>query len=102
VTPSDDDARARRGFALAVAGVVGVPVLVAVVAVVPQGWRKVVFVAGLAAVGAACLWGGVMARSAIGGATAHRGRAIVGTLLGFIVGVTAAVFSFWTLVSLAL
>src|SRR5512141_1222426 len=102
VTPSDDDARARRGFALAVAGAIGIPVLVAVVAALPQGWRKAVFVAGLAAIVAVCLWGGAMARSALGSASTHPARAIVGTFVGFIVGVTAAVFLFWTLASLAL
>jgi hypothetical protein len=99
---SADDAHARQGFALALAGAVGVPVLVAIVAVLPQGWRKAVFVLGLAAVATASLWGGAVARSAMGSRTAHRGRAIVGTFLGLILGVTAAVFLFWTLVSLAL
>jgi uncharacterized membrane protein YfcA len=102
VTPSDDDARARRGFGLALVGAIGIPVLVAVVAALPQGGRKAVFVVGLAAIAAVCLWGGAMARSALGTTTTHRGRAIVGTFVGFIVGVTAAVFLFWTLVSLVL
>jgi hypothetical protein len=102
VTPPEDDARARRGFALALGGAVGVPVLVALVAVLPQGWRKAVFVGGLTIVGGTCLWGGVLARSAIGTPIAHRGRAVVGTFLGLILGVTVAVFLFWTLVSLAL
>jgi uncharacterized membrane protein YfcA len=101
VTPPDD-ARARRGFALALAGAIGIPVLVAVVAAAPQGWRKAVFVVGLAAIAGACLWGGTMARSALGSGITRPGRAIVGTFVGFIVGVTAAVFLFWTLVSLAL
>jgi hypothetical protein len=102
VTPSDDDVRARRGFALALAGSVGVPVLVGLLATLPQGSRKAVFVLGLSAVGGACLWGGALARTAMTGATAHRGRAVIGTFLGFFLGVTAAVFLFWTLVGLVL
>jgi uncharacterized membrane protein YfcA len=101
VTPADD-AHARRGFALALGGAAGIPVLVVLVAVLPQGWRKAVFVVGLAAVGAVCLWGGAVARSAIGAPTSHSGRAVVGTFLGLILGVTAAVFVFWTLVTLVL
>lgn len=102
MTHPDDDGRAGRGLALAVTGALGIPVLVAVVAAVPQGWRKAVFVVGLAAIAGTCLWGGAMARSALGGGTTHPARGIAGTLVGFIVGVTAAVFLFWTLVSLAL
>jgi uncharacterized membrane protein YfcA len=102
VTSTDDDARARRGFALTLGGAAGIPILVALVAWLPQGWRKAVFVAGLAAVAGACLRGGAVARSAIGAPTPYRGRAIVGTFLGLILGLTAAVFLFWTLVSLAL
>jgi hypothetical protein len=95
-----DDARARRGFALALAGAGGIPVLVAVLVALPQAWRTTVFVLGLAGIGAVCIWGGAMARSALTASTTHRGRAVVGTFLGLILGVTAAVFLFWTLVSL--
>jgi hypothetical protein len=102
VIPSDDDVRARRGFALALAGWIGVPVLVGLLAALPQGSRKAVFVLGLAAVGGACLWGGALARAAMMGATAYRGRAVAATFLGFFLGVTAAVLLFWTLVGMVL
>ncbi len=95
-----DDERARRGFALALAGAVGIPVLVAVLVALPQGWRKAVFVVGMAAVCAASLRGGTMARTAMLGTTGRRGLAVAGTFLGLILGVTTAVFLFWTLVSL--
>jgi hypothetical protein len=102
VTPSVDDVRARRGFALALAGVIGVPVLVGLLTVLPHGWRKAVFVLGLAATGGAGLLGGALARSAMAGTTALRRHAVVGAFLGFFLGVTAAVFLFWTLVSLVI
>lgn len=83
---------------LAVAGLLLAPALLVLLAAVPQGARKVVYVAGLGLVATVSIAGGVMARAALGAGTARTGRAIAGAMLGLTFGVTAAVLGFWTLV----
>jgi hypothetical protein len=99
---TDLDVRARRGFAWALAGAAAVPGLVGVLVLAPEGLRTAIFLSGLVLIAAAGLRGGTLAWPAMMGATAHRVRAVVGTLLGLILGVTAAVFLFWILVFLTL
>ena len=85
---------------LAVAACLLFPVSLAVVAAVPHGARAAIFVCGLAAIAAAGLWAGATGRRATTAGTAHPGRAILGTILGFVVGATAAMMTVWALIGL--
>ena len=99
---SAPDVDARRGLRLAALGVAGIPVTAVSIAVVPVGAREAVYLAGLAAIAATAIAGGVLGRRALSAGTALRARAIAGAILGFWVGMTAAVLWFWTLVGVAL
>ena len=75
--------------------------LILLVVVVPQGWRLAIYLTGLFAIAGVAIWGGLLARRALVGGTSLTVRAIAGMWLGLTVGVTAAVFTLWTLVGLA-
>jgi hypothetical protein len=96
---SESDPDARRGLRLAALGAAGIPVTAALVAVAPVGARGAVYLAGLAAIAAISMTGGTLGRRALSAGTALRGRAFAAALLGFWLGVTAAVLWFWTLVA---
>ena len=85
---------------LAVGACLLFPATLAMVAAVPPGARAATFVGGLTAIAAAGLWAGATGRRASTAGTAHLGRAIVGTILGFVVGATAAMMAVWALIGL--
>jgi hypothetical protein len=97
----DPDRSARRGWLLALASVPAVPVLILLVVVVPQGWRLAIYLTGLFAIAGVAIWGGLLARRGLVGGTSLTVRAIAGMWLGLTLGVTATVFTLWTLVGLA-
>ena len=96
------DHDARRGLRLALIGLGAIPVTIVLVGLAPHRLRAGVYLAGLAAVAAVSILGGVLARRALSADTAFRARALAGAILGFWIGITAAVLWFWTLVGVAL
>jgi len=100
--PSAADADARLGLWLAIVGTGLLPVTLLVIGASPQGARAALFLMGLCATATVCIWGGVVARRALSGGTAHPARAMAGAILGLVVGVTAAIVAFWSFVGLVL
>jgi hypothetical protein len=89
------DLNARRGLWLSLIGVVLLPVAMSAIALFPQGgWRRAVYILGLAAVAAVSLTGGTMARRALSAGTKLRTRAMAGAAIGLWVGLTAAIMCF--------
>ena len=89
------DLNARRGLWLSIGGVLLLPVAMSAIALFPQGgWRRAVYVLGLAGVAALSLTGGTMARRALAAGTPLRVRAGVGAAIGLWVGITAAILCF--------
>jgi len=87
---------------LALIGLGAIPLMIVLVALAPHRLRADVYLAGLGAVAIVSIVGGARARRALSAGTALRARAIAGAILGFWVGMTAAVLWFWTLVGVAL
>jgi hypothetical protein len=85
-----------------VLGAAAIPATAVLIAITPNGARGVVYLAGLAAVAAISILGGSMGRRALSDGTSLRARAVVAAMLGFWLGITAAVLWFWTLVAVAL
>jgi hypothetical protein len=96
VPDPDDDA--RLGLRLALIGLGGVPLTIVLVGLAPHGLRAGLYLVGLGAVALVSLVGGFRGRRALGAGTALRARAIAGAILGFWLGITAAVLWFWTVV----
>ena len=94
------DRLARRGLLLALACVLASPILVVLLTAAPAGWRRAIFLVGLAGIAALAIWAGLMARKALVDGTALTWRASAGMWIGLTLGVTAAVFTLWTLVGL--
>ncbi len=84
------DAAARRGLLFALGAIALLPVIVAVVAVVPQGARGAVFELGLVGAAALAIWGGVVARHALQAGTGRPTTAYAGAIVGLVVGITIA------------
>ena len=101
VIPAPDD-DARRGLNLALIGLGAIPLTIALVSLSPHRLRAAVYLAGLGAAAVVSIVGGARARRALSAGTALRARAIAGAILGFWLGITAAVLWFWTLVGVAL
>ena len=111
-TPCDDaavvtsipapDEDARLGLRLALIGLGAIPLTIVLVGLAPHRLRAGVYLAGLATVAVVSVFGAVRARRALSAGTALRARAIAGAILGFWLGITAAVLWFWTLVGVAL
>jgi hypothetical protein len=101
-TVSTPDADARRGLLLATAGVAAIPVTGAVLAATPTGARAAVYVVGLAAIAALSFAAGLAGRRALSAGTVLRARALIATIVGLWLGLTAGVLCFWTLLALAL
>jgi hypothetical protein len=95
---TDADHLARRGSALALAGLLALPLVVALVAVTPEAFRKALFFSGIAASAALSLAGGLSARSAVTAGTALSVRAWAGAIVGLSVSATIALFFAWSLV----
>jgi hypothetical protein len=100
VTAADADARA--GLWLAVVGAGLLPITVIAVGLVPEGARWWVLLVGLSMVATLSIRGGLLARRALVAGTVHRARAIVGAVLGLLVGATAAMLAAWAFVGLVL
>jgi hypothetical protein len=97
----DPDDDARLGLRLALIGLGGVPLTIVLVGVAPHGLRAGLYLVGLGAVALVSLVGAARGRRALSAGTALRGRAIAGAILGFWLGITAAVLWFWTVVGVA-
>jgi hypothetical protein len=97
----DPDNDARLGLRLALIGLGGVPLTIVLVGVAPRGLREGLYLVGLGAVALVSLEGAAQGRRALSAGTALRGRAIAGAILGFWLGITAAVLWFWTVVGVA-
>jgi hypothetical protein len=95
------DANARLGLWLSIVGVGLLPITLLAVGASPQGARAAVFLMGLAATATLSIWGGLTARGALSVGTTHPVRAMIGAILGLLVGVTAALVAIWSLVGLA-
>jgi hypothetical protein len=100
VKPGDADA--VRGLLLALGGTLLLPIVIAAVAVSPQGARAWVFELGCIGAAAVALWGGVYARRALTVGTDRTAIAMIASVIGFVVGVTTALMAFWALIGLAL
>ena len=83
-------------------GLGAIPLTIALVGLSPHRLRAGVYLAGLGAAAIVSIVGGARARRALSAGTALRARAIAGAILGFWLGITAAVLWFWTLVGVAL
>ena len=94
----DPDDDARLGLRLALIGLGGVPLTIVLVGLAPHGLRAGLYLVGLGAVALVSLAGGSRERRALSAGTALRARAIAGAILGFWLGITAAVLWFWTVV----
>ena len=98
----DPDDDARLGLRLALIGLAGIPLTIVVVGLAPHALRAGLYLVGLGAVALVSLIGGVRGRRALSAGTALRARAIAGAVLGFWLGITAAVLWFWTLIGVTL
>jgi hypothetical protein len=98
----DPDDDARLGLRLALIGLCGIPLTILLVGLAPHRLRAELYLVGLGAVALVSLVGGVRGRRALSAGTALRTRAIAGAILGFWLGVTAAVLWFWTLVGVTM
>ena len=87
-TTSPGDAAARRGLLFVIASLALTPVVVAIVAAVPQAVRGAVFELGLLCAAAVALWGGVVARHALQTGTQRQVTAYAAAILGLVVGIT--------------
>ena len=85
---SGGDAAARRGLLFVIGALALMPVVVAIVAALPQGARGAVFEIGLLCAAAVALWGGVVARHALQAGTRHMVTAYAAAILGLVVGIT--------------
>ena len=94
----DPDDDARLGLRLALLGLVGIPLTIVLVGLAPHWLRTGLYLVGLGAVALVSLIGGARGRRALSAGTALRARAIAGAILGFWLGITAAVLWFWTVV----
>jgi hypothetical protein len=98
----DPDDDARLGLRLAFIGLCGIPLTILLVGLAPHRFRAELYLVGLGAVALVSLVGGVRGRRALSAGTTLRARAIAGAILGFWIGVTAAVLWFWTLVGITM
>jgi hypothetical protein len=101
-TPTGADADARAGLWLAVVGVGLLPLTIVALALAPQGTARAwVFLVGLTVAAAVSIWGGMRARRSLTAGTSHTARALIAAIIGFVVGVTAALVAVWSFIGLA-
>ena len=98
----DPDDDARLGLRLALFGLGGVPLTIVLVGLVPHGLRAGLYLVGLGTVALVSLVGGARGRRALSAGTTLRARALAGAILGFWLGITAAVLWFWTMIGVTL
>jgi hypothetical protein len=94
------DALARRGLLFALGSLALVPIVVGIVAAVPDGARGAVFELGLLSAAAVALWGGVVARHALQSGTRRSATAYTGAILGLVVGITLVLVAISTAIGL--
>jgi len=82
------DATARRGLLFVLGAIALLPVVLAIVAAMPQGARGAVFELGLLCAAALAIWGGVVARHALQAGTRRAVTAYTAAILGLVVGIT--------------
>jgi hypothetical protein len=82
------DHGARRGLLFVLGSVALLPVVVGIVAAIPQGARGGVFELGLLSAAGLALWGGVVARHALQAGTRRLATAYAAAMIGLVVGIT--------------
>jgi len=87
---------ATRGLLLALAGLCVLPMVLVIVASVPEGARVTAFLLGLGTAAAVAGRGGWLARRAFTEGCSHPARAFVGAALGLSLAATAAMILVWT------
>jgi hypothetical protein len=87
-TTHPGDAAARRGLLLVICSIALLPVVVAMIAAVPNGGRGAVFEVGLLSAAAVALCGGAVARQALQMGTRRVATAYAAAVLGLVVGIT--------------
>ncbi len=97
---SEPERLAHRSLRVSLLCFVAIPVLVVALTVLPEGWRGAAFVLGLAAVAAVSIWAGLLGRRVLAGSE-PTWRAAAGAWIGLTLGVTAALFTLWTILGIA-
>jgi len=82
------DADARRALLFVLGAIALMPVVVTIVAAMPEGWRGAVFEVGVLCAAALAIWGGVVARHALQAGTQRAVTAYTAVILGLVVGIT--------------
>ncbi len=96
--PETDRLR-RRGARLTVAAALGLPLTAVVVGSLPLGWRRVAYVAALAAIAVCGIAGGWAARAALLRGVPRTARTVAVAIIGLTIGVTAGIVLILGLVS---
>lgn len=91
-----------RGLVLAVLGLLLIPLVLLLVALLPEGWRTSGFLLGLIVVGAVAGRGGWTARTAFADGAPHPVRAFLGATIGLVVAVTASMVCIWSAIGMAI
>jgi hypothetical protein len=102
ISAPDPDHDARLGLRLALIGLAGIPLTIVLVGLAPHALRAGLYLVGLGAVALVSLVGGTRGRRALSAGTTLRAHAIAGAVLGFWLGITAAVLWFWTMLGVTL
>jgi len=87
-TTHPGDAAAARSLAFVLGAIALIPVVVALVTVVPHGGRGATFELGMLGAAAAAMWGVVVARHALEAGTQRVVTAYAAAILGLVVGIT--------------
>jgi hypothetical protein len=96
--PPAGDADARLSVMLLVLGLGSVPLTIVAVGLTPQGARAWIFLTGLALTATMSIWAGVAGRRALGEGTSHTATAVAASVVGLVVGGTAALMRVLALV----
>ena len=90
----------RRALALALGGLALLPVVLVVVAVLPEGWRGAAYLVGLTCAAATSLAGGVRGFRSVSGGSGQVRLAVAAAIVGLTAGVTFAVLVLLSVLSL--
>jgi hypothetical protein len=97
VSPGDDDT--RRASALVIAGLALFPVVLLLIAVLPERFRKLAYFGGILMIAVLSVAGGWKARRALEDGTELRTRAALTAIVGLSVGIAVAALGFWLAVA---
>jgi hypothetical protein len=97
VASADDEA--RRAPVLVIAGLALFPVLLLLIAVLPEGARRIAYFLGIATIAVVSIVGGWAGRRALEDGTELRMRATAAAIVGLTVGIAVAALGFWFLVA---